>query len=80
MQEQDLRGLAGIVGGLPGPSALGVGSAEGRCHRAAKRMRTDCAAAFEISEQQFGGPEQSNAGIRWRKSGRDRWRNRNRGR
>jgi hypothetical protein len=62
--EQDLRCLAGVVSSLPGPGAFSVRSAERRCHRGAKRMRIDRAAAFEITEQQLGGREERNARVR----------------
>jgi hypothetical protein len=63
-QEQDLGGLAGVVRGLPGPGAFGVGAADGSDHRGAKRMHIDCPAAFEIGKQQIGGSRECRAGIR----------------
>ena len=57
-QEQDLRRLAGVVGGLPVPGAFGVGTAEG-CFIAARSAWASMARpAFEIGQQQAGGGEQ----------------------
>ncbi len=49
-QEQHRRRLAGVVGGLPVPGALGVGTAEGGVHRGAERRRIDALAAFEMGK------------------------------
>jgi hypothetical protein len=59
-----LRRFAGVVGRLPVPDALGVRTVEGCDHRSAKRPRIDRTAAFEIGQQQAGGGEQRDAGVR----------------
>ena len=72
-QEQDLRRLAGVVGGLPIPGALGVRTAEGRRHGSAKRLRVDGAAALEIGEQQLRGNQERCGCVgqrRWRPQAR----------
>ena len=58
-QEQDLRRLAGLVGGLPIPGAFGVGTAEGRRHGGAQRLGIDGAAAFKIGKQQLRGGDEA---------------------
>ena len=40
-QEQDLRDLAGLIGGLPVPAPLGVRTAEGGFHRGPQRGSID---------------------------------------
>ena len=50
-QEQHLRGLACLVGGLPVPDAVGVGTAKARQHGGAQRLGIDSAAAFEIGQE-----------------------------
>ena len=67
-EDTNLMG-AGVVGGLPVPDALGVRTAEGCDHCSAKRRRIDRTAAFEIGEQQAGGRDQRNAGVRLRHRG-----------
>ena len=54
-QEQDRRRLAGVVGGLPVPGAVGVGAAEGGLHRRAERRRIDALAAFEMGKKMLRG-------------------------
>ena len=49
-QEEDLRGLAGLVGGLPVPGTVGVGSAEGSFHGGAQVARLDALAALDERE------------------------------
>jgi hypothetical protein len=53
-QEQNLRRLASLVGGFPGPGALGIRTTEPGDHCGAKRRGIDSAAAFEVGEQEVG--------------------------
>jgi hypothetical protein len=53
-QEQNLRRLAGVVGGLPIPRACRVRAVKGCADRIAQRLRFDGAAAFETGDQQSG--------------------------
>jgi len=62
-QEQNLRHLAGVVGGLPVPRAFRVRAADCDAHRIAQRLRIDCASAFKIGEEQPGRGEKCCAGI-----------------
>ena len=66
-QEQDRRRLAGIVGGLPVPGAIGVGTAEGGVHGCAERRCIDALAAFEMGKDDPRGMSQRVGG---RRSGR----------
>ena len=61
-QEQNLRRLAGVVGGLPIPGAIGIGAAERGLHRATQGPRVDGAAAFEIGQDERGGGENGPSG------------------
>ena len=73
-QEQHLRGLASLVGGLPVPDAIGVGTAEARHHGGAQRLGIDGAAAFEIGQQQSCGGDEGGGGVKQRRCGRERGR------
>ena len=66
-QEQDGRRLAGVVGGLPVPGAIGVGTAEGGDHGCAERRCVDTLAAFEMGKDDPRGMSQRVGG---RRSGR----------
>ena len=55
-QEQDRRRLAGVVGRLPVPGAVGVGGAEGAFHRGAQHRRVDAPAPFEIRKKMRARP------------------------
>ncbi len=66
-QEQDRRRLAGVVGGLPVPGAIGVGTAEGGDHGCPKRRCIDTLAAFEMGKDDPRGMSQRVGG---RRSGR----------
>ena len=57
-QEQHRGRLAGVVGALPVPAALGVGGADGVLHRGAKNRRIDRVSAFEGGQQQPGGVDE----------------------
>ena len=54
-QEQDGRRLAGVVGGLPVPGAVGIGAAEGGLHGGAQDRRVDALAAFEMGKNEPRG-------------------------
>ena len=73
-QEQHLRGFARLVGGLPVPDAIGVGTAEARQHGGAQHLGIDGAAAFEIGQQQPCGGNEGGGGIKQRRCGRERGR------
>ena len=73
-QEQHLRGLASLVGGLPVPDAVGVGTAEARQHGGAQHLGIDGAAAFEIGQQQPGGGDEGRGSVKQRCCGRERGR------
>ena len=53
-QEQDRRGLACVISGLPVPRAFGIGAAEGVEHGGAKRWRVDGPAVREVIEERRG--------------------------
>ena len=57
-QEQDGRRLASIVGGLPVPGAIGVGTAEGGDHGCAEHRCVDTLAAFEMGQDHPCGMNQ----------------------
>jgi hypothetical protein len=50
-EEEDGRGLAGIIGRLPVPGAGGVRGAESRFHGGAQDYGVDALAAFEMREE-----------------------------
>ena len=54
-EEQDGRGLAGVVGRLPVPGAGRIGAAEGALHGGAQRDRVDALAAFEMRQKETRG-------------------------
>ena len=56
-QEQDLRGLAGLVGVLPHPGAGRVGGAERRLHGGAQDGGIEGLAPLQRGQQQTGGVE-----------------------
>ena len=62
-QEEDGRRLAGIIGGLPVPSAGGIGRAEGGLHGAAQRGGVDTLTAFQMRQQQTGSGENAGRGL-----------------
>ena len=66
-QEQDLRGLAGLVGGLPVPGTVRVGSAEGSFHGGAQVARLDALAALD--ERQDTGRRRDDRGSDGRAGG-----------
>jgi hypothetical protein len=49
--EQDCRGLAGVVGCFPIPSAISVGGAKGAFHRSAQYRRIDALTALEMQKK-----------------------------
>ena len=73
-QEQHLRGFACLIGGLPVPDAIGVGTAKAHQHGGAQRLGIDGAAAFEIGQQQSCGGDDGGGGIKQRRCGRERGR------
>ena len=58
-QEQDRRRLAGVVGGLPVPGALGVGAAEGGLHRVRAASAHRCAGRARDGEGGSARPERA---------------------
>jgi hypothetical protein len=56
-EEEDGRGLAGVVGGFPAPRARGVGGVESGLHRSAQDRGVDALAAFEMAEEVMGRRE-----------------------
>jgi hypothetical protein len=67
-EEEDGRGLAGVVGGFPAPRARGVGGVESGLHRSAQDRGVDALAAFEMAEEVMGRREDGGR----RGDGRDR--------
>src|SRR3546814_16878136 len=61
-QEQNLRRLAGVIGGLPVPGAVRIGAVKRSLHRGAQRTGVDGAAAFEVGQDEGGGGEDRSAG------------------
>ena len=55
-KEQDGRRLAGVVGRLPVPSAIGIGGAKGVFHRRAQDRRIDALTALEMQKKMLRGP------------------------
>ena len=66
-QKQDRRRLAGIVGGLPVPGAIGVGTAESGFHGCPERRCIDALAALEMGKND---PRGMNQRVGCRRSGR----------
>ena len=64
-KEQDGRRLAGVVGRLPVPSAVGIGGAKGVLHRRAQYRRIDALTALEMKKKILRGPG-DRAGLRLR--------------
>ena len=62
-QEQDGRGLAGVIGRLPVPGAGGVGGAEGGFHRRSQGGGVNALAAFEMRQELAGGREDGGGGF-----------------
>jgi hypothetical protein len=60
-QDQDLGGLARLVGGFPFPCAFGVGRAERRDHRGVQHSRIGRDAAREIGQQPIGRNNEESA-------------------
>ena len=54
-EEQDGRGLAGVVGRLPVPGTGRIGAAEGALHGGAQRDRVDALAALEMRQKKTRG-------------------------
>ena len=57
-QEQDGRGLAGVVGALPVPRATGIAAAAGLLHRGTEHGGIDPLPAFDVCDQQLGSAEE----------------------
>ena len=75
-QEQDGRGLAGFVGALPVPAALGIRCADGLLHRGAQHRGIDQAAMFEIAGAATGRHRQGRPrgwGLRAQRRGTRQW-------
>jgi hypothetical protein len=70
-QEEDERHLAGLIGELPVPSAIGIGATIGALHLKPQTQRVDLEALGEIRLQHFGDGEDRGRGIaRWNGNGR----------
>ena len=72
-QEQDLGGLAGIIGTLPVPEPFSVAAAKGLGHRGAKRRAVDRAPSFERGlkaarggQQGVGAASEAGRSAKWR--------------
>jgi hypothetical protein len=57
-QEQDGRGLAGVVGALPVPRATGIAATAGFLHRGTQYRGIDPLPAPDVCDQQLGTAEQ----------------------
>ena len=58
LEEEDQRGFGRLVGVLPDPGALGVGSTEGVAHGVAQRVGIERAAVLQDRQQAMGGGQQ----------------------
>ena len=58
-----MRRLAGIVGGLPVPGAIGIAAGEGLLHRRAQRAGVNRLSAFEVRQKKPRGLDQGCGGV-----------------
>ena len=70
-QEEDQRHLACLIGELPVPGTIGIGTAKGAFHLEAQTQRVNLEALGEIGLQRLGHGEDRGRGIaRWNRNGR----------
>jgi hypothetical protein len=62
-EEQDGRGLAGVVGCLPVPGTGRIGAAEGALHGIAQCDRVDTLAALEMRQEKTRGVDEAMGGV-----------------
>ncbi|MEZ5874825.1 MAG: hypothetical protein R3D30_08315 [Hyphomicrobiales bacterium] len=61
--EQDLGRLAGVIGLLPRPDAVGIAAAERCSHGGAQAVAIDRPATLQVGQQQLGGFEQCRGSV-----------------